>query len=334
MIKKAIQFAKNTVSLLGDVADQSSRLSAINRSKALFSALMLQATYALKKKYFFKNIHGYKMRLDIHRPGIGYELAIWGGREELDTYVVRQQILPGMHVVDVGANIGYYTLLLSSCVGNKGKIFAYEPFPENFSDLQHNVVSNELKDLVTTNQKAVSNTSGQATFFVGKADNLGTMMDYTAFTNEAQKSISVETTTIDEIVAEVGPIDFLRMDIEGSEVQVFEGMKNTFKQAIPPRVLFEIHPVGPIDPDPRFTPTIEKLLEVGYLPKYAISSSNEDALQAFAVLGYRPIRFSKEGQGLFEDIRPEDFIKIAARRPKITRSLYLIHSSDKRGQAH
>jgi hypothetical protein len=111
---------------------------------------------------------------------------------------------------------------------------------------------------------------------------------------------------------------------------VFDGMKNTFKQTIPPRILFEVHPEGNVDPDPRFTPYFEVLLNLGYLPKYVVSSQNPTALHRFAELGYTPILYSKEDQGLFQNLRPEHLIEIGARRRKITRSIYLIHESDKR----
>jgi len=92
-----------------------------------------------------------------------------------------------------------------------------------------------------------------------------------------------------------------------------------------------VHPLGETDPDPRFTPRLEKLLQRGYIPKIAVSSMYEKALSAYRELGYEPVEVSNKGCGLFYDIKPEDLIKIAARRPrKITRALMLVHKDDKR----
>jgi hypothetical protein len=121
------------------------------------------------------------------------------------------------------------------------------------------------------------------------------------------------------------------MDIEGAESLVFAGMQQTFEQAIPPRILFEVHPTGDVDPDPRFTPHFEKLIAVGYRPRYMISAANPRAVNSYRQLGYSPLRTSRDGQSLFAEIDPKHLVELGARRPKLTRSIYLIHQADTRG---
>lgn len=296
-----------------------------------WNALRLEWAYLRKKTLFARRVHGRIMNLNVRRAGVGYELAIWGDREELDTQVAKQGVLPGMNVVDVGANVGYYTMLMANQVGESGRINSFEPFPDNYEDLVRNVKLNKLEGKIETAQMAVSSSEGEAMFFVGEGDNLGSLYNLREARNPNPKQIAVKTTTMDQIAQRIGPVDFLRMDIEGAECLVFDGMQQVFKQAIPPRILFEVHPSGDVDPDPRFTPYFEKLLAVGYLPRYMISSANPHAMQRFKDLGYTALRSSRDGQSLFADIRPEHLVQLGARRPKVVRSIFLVHGNDTRG---
>ncbi len=301
------------------------------RLDIVWNALRLEWAYLRKKTLFVRQVHGRKMSLNVRRAGVGYELAIWGDREELDTFVARQNVLPSMNVVDVGANVGYYTMLMANQVGDAGRIHSFEPFPDNYADLVRNVKNNRLEGKISTAQMAVSSSEGEASFFVGEGDNLGSLYNLREARNPNPRQIIVKTTTLDKIAEQVGPVDFLRMDIEGAECLVFDGMQQTFKQAIPPRILFEVHPSGDVDPDPRFTPYFEKLLASGYLPRYMISSANPHATQQFNDLGYTALRGSRDGQSLFANIRPEHLVVLGARRPKVVRSIFLVHANDSRG---
>ena len=143
--------------------------------------------------------------------------------------------------------------------------------------------------------------------------------------------IEVKTVAIDEFLRGKGKVDFIRMDIEGSERQVIGRLIDTLGNRKPPRILFETHPTGDVDPDPKFTPLVEKVVAFGYKPKAIISSSNEDSLRWFADLGYEPKKIVKTGKstrGLFEDVAAEDLIKVAFRRRKKTRAILLVYLSD------
>ena len=285
---------------------------------------------ALKRDLMLTRVHGNKMYLNLRRPGISKALAIMGTREELQTEIFKKELKKGMVVVDLGANIGYYTLMAASIVSESGKVYAIEPFPLSFEMVVKNVEINGFSDIVECSQLAISDRRGTATMFLGDADNVHTLMDLSAYTGIPRPTMDVETMTLDQFLENREPIDFLRMDIEGAECQVFDGMNKTFAQKIPPRILFEIHPLGDVDPDPRFTPRLERLLSHGYRPKYVVSSFHETSLRKFADLGYTPTKLSREGRGLFEGIAAKDLVKVAARRPKITRAILLVHVSDLR----
>ena len=78
---------------------------------------------------------------------------------------MREILKPGMVVLDIGANIGYHTLISSKLVGNTGKIYSFEPEPHNFKLLLKNIEINEFKNIIPIN-KALSNNIGSTKLFL------------------------------------------------------------------------------------------------------------------------------------------------------------------------
>lgn len=329
-LKKPIRKITEVGTQLGKVYKEAAHLGFTKRLTATWRALTLQIDLFKKKDLIMRKIRNNKMLLNVRRPGISQELAIWGEREILETRIFNSVVKKGMVVVDLGANIGYYSLMAASLVSKTGMVYAIEPLPYNFSLLVKNIEINGFYDRIESVQMAISNRNGKARFFLGKADNLGTLMDYSDLPGTLKDNIEVDTSTLDNFLSTRGNIDFLRMDIEGSECEVFEGMEKTLRQEIPPRIFFEVHPEGSIDPDPRFTPHFEQLISLGYLPRFLVSSTNPRSIPTFTNLGYRPVTQLKSGQALYENIKPEDIVTVGARRPKITRAIYLVHQKDKR----
>lgn len=271
------------------------------------------------------------MILNLKKAGVSQALIANGIREDLETEIVRAEVRPGMTIIDLGGNIGYYTLILAELVGPTGKVYAVEPFPASYQRLVDNVKLNGYTGIVEHAQMAISDKTGTAKFFLAEADNVHSLVNYTKYTGVEQASIDVPTATLDDFVRNKRSPDLIRMDIEGGELQAFDGMDGLLAQPTPPKLFFEIHPIGDVDPDPRFTPRLEKLLARGYYPKKVISSSYEKALAMFADLGYSPVKVAASGHALFDNIKAEHLLAIAARRPrKITRALLLVHRDDHR----
>ena len=135
-----------------------------------------------------------------------------------------------MNVVDVGANVGYYTLMFVQVVGTAGHIIAIEPSPENLPELKLNIERNKLRN-VEIIPKAVGDT--QKVVALRSGINSGVVRDDTA-------SYSVEQDLIDNIITE--PIDFMKIDIEGYEGFALEGAQRILSE-YRPTVFLEIHPL-------------------------------------------------------------------------------------------
>lgn len=173
---------------------------------------------ANKLKTDFCEIQGHKMFID---STDAHRLSIYGFLEPLETELFKKEIKEGEVVLDIGANIGYYTLIAARIVGKKGKVFAFEPHPENFALLKKNVEINGYDNVVLIN-KAVSNKNGKVRLYLSERDTGASSI----YPEDSQKSIEVETIRLDDYFKDFkGKIDFVKMDIEGSEGEALQGMR-------------------------------------------------------------------------------------------------------------
>jgi len=147
--------------------------------------------------------------------------AVW---EEKQTELLLAQLEPGDTFVDVGANLGYYTVLAAKKVGATGRVFAFEPDPESFALLKRNVARNGLDQVVLEN-KAAGATHGTLRLFLSTA-NRGDHRVYDP--GGGRTSVEVEVVALDAYLAAAGGnVDFAKIDTRGAECAVLEGMKTT-----------------------------------------------------------------------------------------------------------
>lgn len=142
--------------------------------------------------------------------------------EPNETYWVMRSLRPGQTFVDIGANVGYYTVIASRLVGASGRVFAFEPDPVSFALLERNVALNGL-DNVVLEQKAVSNEPGTLRLFISPA-NKGDHRIYQP-KGEEREFVEIEAVVLDEYFAgDRRGVDFVKIDTQGAEVVILEGM--------------------------------------------------------------------------------------------------------------
>ena len=137
------------------------------------------------------------------------------------------QFKKGDIIVDAGARIGTFAALISSAVGDDGRIIAIEPEPRSFDCLQKNIKANQLNN-VTAVQKLLWSRTEQRDFYLsGNAASHSAYCD--TFYDPTGESIRVEADTLDNILEGLGIacVNFVKMDIEGSEIEALRGMKKT-----------------------------------------------------------------------------------------------------------
>lgn len=163
---------------------------------------------------------------------------IWEAHE---THWIIQNIREGDIVLDIGANVGYYTLIAAKLVGEKGRVYAFEPEPVNFEILGQNVKLHGFQNVVLE-QKAVSDENGSIKLYLDEL-NKGHHRIYQ--TEQNRSSIDVEAVTLDDYFSNyTGKIDFVKIDTEGAEVVILKGMEKILNENENIRMAVEFWPVG------------------------------------------------------------------------------------------
>lgn len=156
----------------------------------------------------------------------GKILRILGGTYEPEqTRLFQQHIPAGATVFDIGAHVGYYTVLSSVLTGPRGRVFAFEPNPANHAFLQRHVGLNRLTNVAIENA-AVSDRKGTASFAFGTGSGTGRL--------DSGGTLQVRTLRLDDFCAEhdVRP-GVMKIDVEGAELDVLRGVEGTLRACHP-----------------------------------------------------------------------------------------------------
>ena len=173
-----------------------------------------------------------RMALDLQM-----EKDYWLGTYEPDLQAAAAHFIrTGMTVYDVGANIGYISLIAARLNGPDGRVFAFEPLPANVERLQQNITLNALDNRISVQQAAVVEKGGEVTFFMHYSGAMGKAEGSAGREETYQHSMRVDGLTLDDFVfkqRQPKPA-LIKLDIEGGEGMALAGM---------PRVLTEVRPV-------------------------------------------------------------------------------------------
>jgi FkbM family methyltransferase len=156
---------------------------------------------------------------------ISTQIAETGQWESFETALVQRLLRPGDVFLDIGANIGWYTLIAATIVGPTGRVHAFEPSHENFALLRRNVAHNRLRNVVLKNA-AVADVSGRGTLFLSP-DNLG---DHRLYQSAQERPAEpVQTVSLaDYFSKRSDKVRLIKLDTQGSEARIFAGMPANF----------------------------------------------------------------------------------------------------------
>jgi FkbM family methyltransferase len=227
-------------------------------------------------------VHGSVLHL---LPGDNMGLSIWGEDYERGVAaLVSKTVKPGDIFIDVGANIGFFTLYAARCVGPSGRVIAFEPDLENIALLNRNILENGFGDRVVCEAKALSDKPGTlvlyrsahnggdhttydrqagiATFASeGKLDVHGAYDQHSA--TDPRIPVSIEAVSLDSYLGD-GRVDFIKMDVQGAEGLALKGMANILRRANAPKIVFEFWPAGMELSGSSARAALELLQESGY----------------------------------------------------------------------
>jgi FkbM family methyltransferase len=181
---------------------------------------------------------GFSMGLDLHA-----EKDYWLGTYEPDLRDTAQKLIqPGDVIYDVGANIGYISLLCASLSGPHGRVFSFEALPANIGRLTANVKINHLESRIAIIHAAVTDHKGPVTFYTHRSGAMGKAEGSAGRDEEYRDSITVDGIALDDFMAanqNRGP-ELIKMDIEGGEGNALRGSVQLIS-AHKPTFLVELH---------------------------------------------------------------------------------------------
>jgi FkbM family methyltransferase len=180
--------------------------------------------YVLRRRLF-----GHELAVDVSRSSVQRLLFLEGERYIGERKLVRSLLAPGMRAADVGANIGFYLLLIESAVGPAGQVTCFEPDADNVRELRRNVEANRLANVEVV-AAAVGTLDGAVSLRPGIN---------AAVVPQGRGELTVPLVRLDSALA--APVDFLKIDVEGYEGHVLEGARHLLSVQRP-NLFLEVHP--------------------------------------------------------------------------------------------
>ncbi len=260
------------------------------RSAIAFAFRLLFKLNFFKKKFFgfYKNIFfpltlfkGIKKKC-IYRKKIFLELELddWLSQniyflneyEEPEIKFIEQYLTEGDYFIDIGANIGLYSLVAATLVKNKGKVYSFEPYNKNFNRISNHIRINRLTNVVLE-KLAIADLPGKITLFLNEKEKNNGMVS--AYANDYTASEVVSSVSIDSYLKNEKniPLKFIKIDIEGGEYLALKGMEEILK---------EYHPVLLVEQNPDINEQIpfsqkqidDYLIKLGYQKKFLNKNGN------------------------------------------------------------
>jgi FkbM family methyltransferase len=170
----------------------------------------------------------YLMYADAQETGITPHLCMDGYWESWITVALARTLRQGWHCLDIGANHGYYTLVMADAVGQRGRVAPVEPTPRLAELLRETLDVNGFPG-VTVMQKAASRTDGdELRLVVPPHRSMNARLSDVAGPYDAV--FDVETVTVDALTRDWPRVDLIKIDVEGAEEDVWQGMQRTIAQ--------------------------------------------------------------------------------------------------------
>ena len=257
------------------------------------------------------------MLLDLKTNGISRALALYKTREKDKVFLINKLNLKGKNVLDLGANIGYYSLILSENVGDKGSVFCIEPDPRNIKILKANCALYGSKNIKQIHQVALSEKKGYVDLFLTDKSNLSTLINKkNQLPKKKQKKVKVQCLSYKDFLEEskLKSLDLVRMDIEGYEQYIIPQILEINPNC---KILFEVHS---INYSKEFNDYLKKISNK-YKLEYAISTQGGKSIieKEFNISHSFYINSDKRKRYVFQNIKSELISTLISHNPRVLR---------------
>jgi FkbM family methyltransferase len=173
----------------------------------------------------------YRRRILAQIEGIGAFVFFWYNLREIYEHSIYEnyyQVKKGDVVIDIGAYIGLFTLKAAKAVGDEGIVIAIEPEKDNLTFLERNIDANGLRNVVIVKKGVWSGRGKKKLYLYNEGGGSGhSLLNF----DTENRCVEIEVDTLDNILVESGikQVNFIKMDIEGAEIEAYQGMKDALK---------------------------------------------------------------------------------------------------------
>src|SRR5882762_5614149 len=177
-------------------------------------------------------------------PGLLDERLLNGGFETAEIKFVERYLKPGMVVMDIGAHHGLYSLLAAKCVGGSGRVCSFEPSPRERKYLKRNLIINHCRN-VTVESIALGSGAGRTELFVVEGDKDCCNSLRPPSEQVRSQKVPVEIQALDEYLKNerIDKVDFIKLDVEGGELEVLRGAGQLLRSPDRPVILAEVEDI-------------------------------------------------------------------------------------------
>jgi FkbM family methyltransferase len=214
--------------------------SGIGRNHMLAYLYRMIITRILPNTAEIAEIEGFKMRILRGRyvGDIATELLLKGMHQPATTRIFKALLKQGDCVVDIGAHVGYFTMMAAQLVGWRGKVFAFEPDSTNMRALYANIELNKFENIEPC-MMALSNCSGESTFYISSRESARHSL---IKTREHDDQITVNVAKLDDIILlKKYSIKLIKTDTEGNELAVLQGARQTIMSNYSVKLIVEVY---------------------------------------------------------------------------------------------
>ncbi|HEY6187700.1 MAG TPA: FkbM family methyltransferase [Pyrinomonadaceae bacterium] len=229
-----------------------------------------QTLYLGDKTALCRVLGKYIMFVDTEDIGITPHLCFNGFWESWITMALARTIERGWRSIDIGANHGYYTLIMADAAGPEGSVLAVEPNPRLADLLKRNIDVNGFPRSTTLLSKAISDESASRVRFVIPEGNRSMNGTLCGAGGAGDKVFEVETITLDEATSAWPRVDFIKIDAEGAEEGIWRGMHRTLERNPDITIIMEVNSVKYREP----RAFIRSILDAGFTLRYIDYDSN------------------------------------------------------------
>lgn len=236
-LKGAVSSKSRPLARSGEIVTRA-ELATLDRASLERRALALCHTVWLGDGSVLCRVLGrFKMFVKADDAGFGAHLMLDGIWEGWLTTFMARRVRPGMAVVDVGANHGYYTLLFACLVGEAGRVAAIEPHPQVAALLRRSVAVNGFADRVRVVQQAAAEVDGRKVLLGSTASEPKNASLLPRGSEPGEGRFKVRLARVDTLLAEWPRVDFIKVDVEGAEEVAIAGMMEVLRRDRPQLVL-------------------------------------------------------------------------------------------------